>query len=451
MRAVLVAPLLLSALALPAVAEAPKPFPKLGFVRPPAPAKVAAAKARVPAITTISHVIYMNNCLPNGCDLTFGADDSRTNRSSLSDGVSHMSPWNHGAAAWDALVQCVRETYSPFDVTIVTDDPGNVPHSEIIVAGLPGELGQGLEGAGGVSPTLGCGATEDNVITFMFAGLGYDLNYLCGGVAQETCHAWGLDHELDKDDPLTYLELGTRKSFQDSNPQCGESLSDPRSCYCGGATQNTYQYLMDNFGPANLLPASMEIVTPKANAWVMPGFPVRVVITDQLSITNASMTVDGVASGAVENGPVVFNAPAVLAPGAHTVEVRAEDYAKRILTATTTVNVIGSCAAGEACAAGTLCITGLCVPDATYEGGLGHACTTNDECVTQQCASDGTNSYCTGACTEGACPSGYDCLDNNVCWPNGSDGGGCSAAGGDGAMVMLVGLGIAVTLRRRKR
>ncbi|MBA3540377.1 MAG: hypothetical protein H0T79_12245, partial [Deltaproteobacteria bacterium] len=95
--------------------------------------KTLRAKKPAPAgFTSISHVIYLNNCLPNGCALAPGSDDSRAvpDRSSIASGNVMLDAWPHGDAAWQELVQCVRETYAPFDIQIVTEDPGSAPHSE---------------------------------------------------------------------------------------------------------------------------------------------------------------------------------------------------------------------------------------------------------------------------------------------------------------------------------
>src|SRR5665647_163241 len=117
-----------------------------------------------------------------------------------------------------------------------------------MIGGLAAQLSPDLV-AGGVAPFVGCGATEDNVISFVFAGQSNDLEYLCAAVAQEACHVWGLDHELNKLDPMTYLDLGSLKRFQNAPAQCGETLDAPRQCYCGSNTQNSYCLLYTSPSP----------------------------------------------------------------------------------------------------------------------------------------------------------------------------------------------------------
>lgn len=131
----------------------------------------------------VSNKLYLNDCRPNGCALQPGFDDSRSNHTSIAFTATTMSAWPHGDALWDELVSCVRATFRPFDIEVVTDDPGAANHSEVIVAGTFAQLNPELEGAGGVAPFIGCGGSDDNVITFVFAQQSDDLEYLCGAVA----------------------------------------------------------------------------------------------------------------------------------------------------------------------------------------------------------------------------------------------------------------------------
>src|SRR4051812_19508659 len=75
------------------------------------------------AFTDVSHVIYLNNCEPGGCAVRPGFDDSLTHHSSIAAGNRMLPAWKWGDAKWQALVQCVKDTYAPFDISIVTTDP----------------------------------------------------------------------------------------------------------------------------------------------------------------------------------------------------------------------------------------------------------------------------------------------------------------------------------------
>jgi MYXO-CTERM domain-containing protein len=195
-----------------------------------------------------SNIIYLNGCFEAGdCTFTPGIDSSVENRSSIIDQSSTLSAFNAGPTAWDAVVECVRQTYAPFDIEITDVDPSPAPHFEAVVAGLPEEIGMG-NGVGGVAP-FGCGIIN-NAVTYSFANLyqGY-VPEICWTVAQESAHGFGLDHENLCADPMTYrYDCDDNKRFQDIAAPCGEDQD--RECYCGGGTQNSYQRIMTHFGAA---------------------------------------------------------------------------------------------------------------------------------------------------------------------------------------------------------
>jgi hypothetical protein len=124
-----------------------------------------------------------------------------------------------------------------------------------------------------------------------------------------------------------------------------------------------------------------------------------------------------------------------------------------------TVQVLPACGAG--CADGTLCLGGVCVPNASQPGGLGAACTESTQCGSGQCtATVDDGAACTAPCDPGRiCPSGYSCVGagGGLCWP-GVESGGCNAGGGGGAgrnggwtLALLSILLSAVIMRRQGR
>ncbi len=446
MRAALVVALLL----VPAVASA-EPNPvfkdviKHGAKRQPPGSQ---------AFTNVSHTIYLNPCLPNGCIVKPGFDNSKTDTSSIPQSQATLTAWPHGQQNWTRLVQCVKDLYAPFDIQITDVDPGSADHFEVMVAGNANAIG--VPGAGGVAPFVPCdGQLQNNVISFVFAADISNQDFLCWAAAQESAHVFGLDHELNAKDPMTYLNPPIKKpGFQDDNADCGEDT--PRECYCGGTKQNSFQYLMDTFGPANLTPATLAITTPADGAWVKPGFGVRFDAMSQLSVTSASLKIDGAAAGSIgQNDPHAFNTPTTVAGGEHTVTVDAIDSGNRTMSSQITVNVTAACNAQAPCATGH-CLGGYCLPGADVAGGLGATCVGNEDCITNVCGSNGTDTLCTGDCDEGSkCPSGYSCLGasggNGVCWPA-PDEGGCASTGTDvPASLPLFGLGLLVLLVRRRR
>ncbi|HEY5945303.1 MAG TPA: MYXO-CTERM sorting domain-containing protein, partial [Kofleriaceae bacterium] len=379
-----------------------------------------------------------------------------TDHSSIPQGQALLTAWPHGQTAWNNLVQCVRDTYAPFDIEVTDVDPGQADHFEVMVAGNANAIG--VPGAGGVAPFEPCdGQLVDNVISFVFAGDVSNQDFMCWAAAQESAHVFGLDHLLNAKDPMTYLTPPIKKEgFQNTPSLCGEEMNKPRECYCGGTKQNSYQYLMDTFGPKTLEPASMAITDPDDGEWVKPGFNVRFAVMGQLSVANASLQVDGTAKQSISLGdPLVFKTDSTLTGGDHTIAVLAKDTAGRDLSGQVTVHVTERCDGGTACAKDTHCLGGFCLPGASVPGGLGATCVNNDDCITDTCGSDGTTSLCTGACDSGnTCPSGYTCFaasSGGVCWPAPPDDGGCSTSNGNSPLLVLLGLGVLVTIVRRRK
>jgi MYXO-CTERM domain-containing protein len=408
------------------------------------------------ALTNVSHTLYLNNCLPNGCTVnpSNSTNSSITNTSSIArptNGIRNLTAWRWGDARWNDVVECVRATFAPFDIDVITTDPGNANHHEVMVAGTAVELRPNLE-AGGIAPFIACGASEENTLTFVFASQTNDIQYLCGAIAHEAGHAWGLTHSLDADDPMTYLDLGSLKRFQNRASQCGEQLSNPYPCECTGNTQNGFDYLRDTFGlNPNLEPMSVTLERPSDGAYVRPGFPISAVMTSGLEMLRGELEIDGEVVEQFETTPfLIWNAPEDLSPGEHTVTIRITDLADRTGTATATVRVVQACNGGS-CPSGLTCISDLCVPGADQDGGLGATCDGNDDCITGTCASDGTTSLCTGQCgAGGTCPDNYTCITAaNTCWP--AESGGCASSGNGAAptffLIMLGGL----FLMRRSR
>lgn len=405
------------------------------------------------AFTQVSHLIYLNNCLPNGCTINPGNDDSLTQTSSIPQAQAHLEAWKWGPDNWNQLVQCVKDMYGPYNVTITDQDPGaSTPHFELVVGGNSTDVG--VDGAGGVAPFIPCdGQLQDNVISYVFASETQDLDYLCWAAAQETSHVFGLDHEMEANDPMTYLSPPVKKpGFQNKAVSCGEYQN--RACWCSNPTQNSAQYLMDTFGPQQLEPASLSIDSPADGAWVEPGFVVRGTSMSQLSTTTATLQIDGTDASTATDGTLTFNAPMTLAGGDHTLTVNATDTALRTFGASITIHVTASCASGEHCDKGFGCLGGYCLPEGDVAGGLGAMCTQGADCITNQCGTDGTDHLCTGACDNGTtCPGGYSCLSaesgGGVCWPAAPSSGGCATGNGAGPLLALGAL-FAITRRRRR-
>lgn len=299
-------------------ARAEQQRPTTGFVPLP------PGMGRVIQGDSPTRILFLNRCA-GGCTFTPGFDDSRVDQSSIVGQTSFLAEYPWGDDSWDRTVACVKTLYAGFDIEITDQDPGDVPHFEAVVAGEPGDVGMDPN-VGGVAP-FDCGII-DNAITFTFATkLGNQPQTLCEVIGQESAHAFGLDHELDCQDPMTYLDGCGNKCFQDTAARCGEQ--NERECWCGGDTQNSYRMLADIFG-TRTASFSAAVSEPQANTTVLPGFFVRATgnIPCLRSIA-ASLVRDGVETpiGELFTWPYVFNTPSDLAPGPMTVRVVATDHA----------------------------------------------------------------------------------------------------------------------------
>jgi len=415
-------------------------------------------RLRTPVAATSSRLVFLHRCPPSGCIVNAGTDDdSRTNTSSISEGQSTLSGFRQSDEVWDAVVACVRATYAPFNIGITDVDPGNqVSHFEHMVGGTPGELRSDIGNAGGVSPFT-C-AEIPNAITFTFDVYGPDPEALCWTASQEIAHAFGLEHELDNRDPMTYLSGPLPKRFQAVDAQCGEF--SPRQCQCtGSTTQNSYLHILDMFGAGAPTPPTVAIREPAAGKQVQPHFRLRVNAEDDVAVDRVEMLIDGVVVTASTEPPYTMIAPDGIADGPHALEVRAVDV--QGTPASTTIDIVMGppCTASKGCSGDDVCVMGVCLAGPDAPGGLGAVCQANTECISRSCLSNtDKDMYCTEPCelgVEGGCPSDFRCIEAmpgaGVCWP--AEGGGCCDAGG-GAPTGPALLGasvLALVLRRRRR
>jgi len=415
----------------------------------------------VHAAPNFSNVIYLNNCKPNGCLINPGGNNSTANppSSTIPDQQSTVQPFAYSDAVWQQVVACVKQTYAPFAVEITDVRPTSGNYHMAIVAGVPQDV-QMQQGVGGVSP-FSCGYIP-NAVSFSFSNVyGGSVDDICWTVAQETAHSWGLDHKFDNRDPMTYLDSGpSRKIFQNASGPCGEF--NARSCQCGGSSMNSFAGILETFGSSTPTPPMVAIQTPKEGDVVVAQFPIKAMITDDLSVTKAELRIDGQLVNTTSNsiaGLFIWNAPATIGQGRHKVTITGYDIAGTPATQEINVTLGSACKKPADCDKDTdTCVDGRCVAGSGVQGGLGSTCAVNTECASGQCASDSTGEmHCVEQCDPAAdaCPSGFDCIQagaGGVCWP-GADEGGCNSGGNDAApgLLLVLGLGAVVVLRRRRR
>jgi hypothetical protein len=391
---------------------------------------------------------------------------------------------------WNLLVKCMKEVYSPYNVTLQDTIPGGgVSYTEAVIGGQPSEIGCS-GGVLGIAPLSADCSAQDNVISFSFAnahgGFGIDrINNICWTAAQETAHAFGLDHEYSFVgayqanmnsacmDPMTYrIDCGGEKFFRDAAANCGEFTK--RDCRCGG-TQNSHQKLLTVFGAGTPItaPPHISIVVPSAGAMVGPNFTVQSKGGAQRGIAKVELSLNGYvwtsAPGAAygPNGQADPSSFALMFPNGVPdsnidIVVKAfDDINTETDSATISVVKGAPCTSATTCAKGQQCdAQGRCFWTAPT-GQLGDACTYDQFCTSGSCVMTSSGSFCSMPCVLGvsdACPAGYDCVmatDPSLgdCIKHGKGGGCCSAStpGATWAQLALAACVLVVVTRRRRR
>ncbi|MCE9580140.1 MAG: hypothetical protein K8W52_43895 [Deltaproteobacteria bacterium] len=192
-----------------------------------------------------SRVIFLDG---RALAVTAGDDDAAQLRSSV---IAHqrrsrvqVPGWQGGAARWREVVACVRDLYAPFDVEVTDRVPATDDYLRVVVGGRPGDIGASRTFTG-LAPFNG--GVIPRAIVFAFAAqVGHDPRAVCEVIGMETAHAYGLDHEHDCRDVMTYLPPCGPKVFVDVDARCGEATV--RACEGGAATQNSYRRLRDVLG-----------------------------------------------------------------------------------------------------------------------------------------------------------------------------------------------------------
>jgi len=402
------------------------PAGRIHMIRPMADEAFTAAGTNTDQAPDISPILYVNGCF-SGCEYTPALrNDARIDESTLIDHATTLTPFVHGPEVWDATIECLREVYRPYAVHIVTEDPGMEDHHEAVLAGLPAQLGLPASVVG-IAPVSADCSPKDNVISFNFANaLDPNPDQLCWTVAQESAHAYGLDHVLSCFDPMTYNPACGRKYFRDRFLSCGEYAE--RLCRCGDDGQNSHRALVQLFGPGEPPPPPhVHIELPKDGDIVAESFAVYVTATDPRLIDRVELWVNGSLyytlpglSYANRDQPHIFVLEG-LAMSILDLEVRGFNSLGVVATDAVTVARGGPCE--SPCGPGQECRDGRC-REVQAAGDLGTGCLSAGDCQSKLCAQNDGQRRCSSYCAigvRGQCPGEFTCVpgdkDRSVCWP----------------------------------
>lgn len=448
---------------------------------------IVDAPAPVATAAKVSPVIYLERCR-GGCRVTGGDDDAAAFQSRLANsGIYTVSEFQNaagqtGAAAdaeWDLIVRCMKEVYSPFAVEITDQRPAAGTYHVAVVAGSPPDLGYDLSVLG-VAPLAGNCAPLDNVMSFSFANAHHQTDVadrvinICWTAAQESAHAFGLDHEFEFvhdgrsacTDAMTYrFDCGGQRFFRNAQARCGEDA--PRACKCSG-TQNSHKKLLSVFGPGTPIttPPELTLTNPPPGTTELPA-NVIVTASAQRGIAKVELFLNGfpmVELAGRPFGPLGqpedsygLLVPADAPDSVYDLFVRAsDDLGVSTDTPVVTVTKGGPCTSADACLADQQCVDGRCQwPPAVGE--LGESCTYPQFCKSLVCAGADDQAICTERCEPEdptGCPDGMSCQADGICLFADDSGGCCSAAAGSGwrgGGLALVVLGLVLRRRTKSR
>lgn len=441
-----------------------------GYVAVPPEAFTAQAGA-------VSPLLYVNRCR-GGCQFTKSSLSDAINNLTIIGGVSAgtrmtLSEFAYDETVWQQTVDCIKAVYAPFGVQVVTEDPGNTAHHEAVLAGRAMEMN--IVGALGIAPldSSTCRA-QNNVVSFSFANdHGARPDDMCWTVAQESAHAYGLDHEFECSDPMTYIPIqacGGTKFFRNLDAKCGENSARP--CLCGGNTQNSHQRLLavHGAGTTPIAPPVTEIKMPADGATGLArGFSVYPTVIDPRGVNHLELHINGwkwaELPGVWQKASVyVMNLPAAVPDGVMDIKVRGCGDTGVCSEDQITVTRGSPCTTASQCATGQKCEAGKCFWDPPTRA-VGDACEFAQQCLSNVCANVDGEQVCTQTCVTGpndTCPEGFECDAKALgaagnCAPLVTDEGGCCAVGDQGGSAVLVNLalggviGLMVAGRRRRR
>lgn len=259
-----------------------------------------------------SGVVFVNF---DGATLTGGSDDSRDNRTGLSQLVGPFAAYGEGAKR-EATLQAVREDWAAYNILIVDERPSGGDYT-MNMTGPTNPYGGTILG---VAPLDCDDASTHNNITYAFhsANDSHSASTQATTVSQEVAHSYGLEHVNNGSDIMNPSNAGGDPSFLDQcipivpHPEFGILCTGQHIASCGSESQqNSHAELLTLFGPAiaDDTPPQVEIVSPSDGANYQAGdsFSIDIEASDDGSVAEVELFVDGVAEGTRTSAPWSFD------------------------------------------------------------------------------------------------------------------------------------------------
>ena len=203
-------------------------------------------------------ILYLNRCTA-GCTIHFGADNAVMGQSTLVTGTRTVAAFPGTDAIFDQTAACVRHVFLPFNIHVVTTNPGSAPRREMMLTTTGGTLDANYSGLGAI--TTYDGNPHDNVIGFVFATTigSADVNALCQTTAQTVAFLYGLEYVVNHCVDIEDSSIGCgEKSFANFDSTCDGTLfsGNPGHCLLGNTTQNSYATLLSVAGASDFILAN---------------------------------------------------------------------------------------------------------------------------------------------------------------------------------------------------
>ena len=480
------------------------------WARPAPPIAIGHAPAPGQVRTLTGQTLFLNKC-EGGCMVKPGVDNASTDTSELTATAALLPEFAWQAGEWEAIVRCVKEVYSPYNVVVTDTRPAGEVYNEVIVAGGASDLGE-FSSCGVAFVNNDC-SPRTNAVSFAFvdgavAGdsgcyRGYTMEEdgnsvfaMCWIIAQESAHTYGLDHAFGTfdsgqstcNDPMTYSgACGGQKFFRNDFAACNGN-DGKKKPGCGPADtcatrQNAHLKLLDVLGPGTPITAKpvAMVTAPAAGTTVAAGASVVATASAQRGVARVELWINGYKWGDMKG--VAFGPDGQPAASyAVAIPSRVPDSTLDIVmkafddidiegdsqTVTVTKGKAGGCDPSVAnpdgtidtCLKGMQCTAGRCAWTDAGQGAFGDACTYDEFCTTNlACGGTATETICTHDCDPAItdpCPMGYVCTvgagaTSGVCFlPQAA--GCCSAdAGPVGPACLAVVTFAALGGRRRRR
>jgi len=231
----------------------PQVSPPVPTPRPQPRSAPTPIVVRTPSSDGIVRTVFLNR---HGGTLHAGfRNDPARNVSTLikSWGVGssyYLRPYSGSNQEWREVVNCVRRMYSLYNVTITDQRPQYGRYIMVMVGDSSLRVSRNTSRVrpnnNGQCPTTRNGRPIGETIAIVFDNLGE----VCGTVAHEVGHAYGLDHVRDCNDPMSYCSYGDNQTFQNQDIVCGETPRSPiELCWERYLHQNSHQKLLSVLGP----------------------------------------------------------------------------------------------------------------------------------------------------------------------------------------------------------